>query len=274
MIIIIVIIVIVILLTMLFRYMLIKNIFINENKRMLAMNGINCQYYITFAHHFNLFNLFKKLITILNDNNIDYIITCGTLLGYCRHNNGFIPWDDDIDICVFEKDLEKLKSIMYHIVKEKKYSFKNSPYGKNTFYQFSSNLINMKTLVSNIFIDIFIINNNINDNKYKYYDTLDKYFPNEYYMKDELYPLQNGYFTLYAPDGTIYEKILIKLPNKPIEYLTRTYTDWKIKKVYSPHSIYNMFLFNKLIPYEYLKIIANNFVEKNYTNIKIDNYLY
>lgn len=49
-------------------------------------------------------------ITYLVKNNIQYFITCGTLLGYVRHQ-GFIPWDNDIDICIFDTDIQKIRNL-------------------------------------------------------------------------------------------------------------------------------------------------------------------
>ena len=58
----------------------------------------------------SLMALFKKVVSFLEDNNINYIAACGTVLGAIRHH-GFIPWDDDIDIymnrCDYNKLLEK-----------------------------------------------------------------------------------------------------------------------------------------------------------------------
>lgn len=63
--------------------------------------------------------LMNELDKILTANNIPYWVHYGALLGaYTR--NGFIPWDDDIDICITRKDLKKLIDVLennvdYHI---------------------------------------------------------------------------------------------------------------------------------------------------------------
>lgn len=48
-----------------------------------------------------------ELIEFMNGNNIRYFALAGTFLGTIRHQ-GFVPWDDDIDIGVPREDYERL----------------------------------------------------------------------------------------------------------------------------------------------------------------------
>ena len=59
-----------------------------------------------------------EMLTVLNafaeickDNDIQWWLCSGTLLGAARHG-GFIPWDDDIDVSMFPKDYRKLLKVM------------------------------------------------------------------------------------------------------------------------------------------------------------------
>ena len=50
--------------------------------------------------------LMKTIHSFLEENGVRYSLACGTLLGAIRHN-GFIPWDDDIDIMMDRENFVK-----------------------------------------------------------------------------------------------------------------------------------------------------------------------
>lgn len=95
------------------------------------------------------------------EHDIKYYIAWGTLLGAVRHQ-GFIPWDDDIDIVLFREDYDKLLSLSNQI-SEKYYlaSFENTEGYQYNFAKLEykkSELIELiypKGRHGGVYIDIF-----------------------------------------------------------------------------------------------------------------------
>ena len=54
--------------------------------------------------------ILKDVDAFCREENLQYCIVAGTLLGAVRHG-GFIPWDDDTDIVMPRADFERFKKI-------------------------------------------------------------------------------------------------------------------------------------------------------------------
>ena len=77
---------------------------------------MDAKYILTKHQSDDLYKLMKFIHNTLIKFKIPYFICGGTLLGAIRHQ-GIIPHDDDGDICVFKKDIPKLRKLISYFDK-------------------------------------------------------------------------------------------------------------------------------------------------------------
>lgn len=126
--------------------------------------------------------LLKYLKKICNENNIKYYISSGTLLGAIKYK-GFIPWDDDIDVCLVRDEYNKLIKCVEedHDSRYKLLTYKNT---KDYYYPFGKLVDTRTKLIDNakeikelgVFIDVFPLD--------YYNDDYDKIYRNSRFARN------------------------------------------------------------------------------------------
>ena len=54
-----------------------------------------------------LLEILQAVITLCEAEKITYFLIGGGCLGIARHDHGFVPWDDDLDIAVWADDMPR-----------------------------------------------------------------------------------------------------------------------------------------------------------------------
>ena len=118
--------------------------------------------------------ILKDFIKICDEHDIEYYLIYGTQIGAIRHQ-GFIPWDDDVDVIMFRKDYEEFLKVMESNPNDK-YTIFDSRYNNEYFFQFGRMSLNgtywaeywdeQVSFQLGIHIDLFILDH-LPDNKIK-----------------------------------------------------------------------------------------------------------
>lgn len=172
------------------------------------------KYYTNQNHIKELYTLLYCVHNGLISQGIPYIANGGTLIGTARHK-GIIPWDNDLDIAINEKDIPTVLSRNFrNIMKYDGYSIVDSR-RKDGW------IIIKKENNKKIFCDIFILKykKHKNKNVLTHSDSrVRKLWPKDYYDVKDVFPLRQYTFG----------KLVILGPRDYNSYLERAYgKDWK-----------------------------------------------
>ncbi len=124
--------------------------------------------------------IMDEIHRVCEKNNIRYALMAGSALGIVNYQ-GFIPWDDDIDVCILREDWEKFIDALNKDLNDKfyfqcfendtKFNVINGPTmkvrKKGTYIEEVNFLLKNRCKTGNgIFVDV-IIYDNISENKFK-----------------------------------------------------------------------------------------------------------
>lgn len=62
--------------------------------------------------HTSLLDILACVINLCQQAQIEYCLIGGGCLGIVRHHNCFVPWDDDLDIAIWAKDIPRFLEVM------------------------------------------------------------------------------------------------------------------------------------------------------------------
>lgn len=110
--------------------------------------------------------LLEEVHEFCENNNLIYYLMFGTLIGAVRHK-GFIPWDDDVDICMPRKDYD-LFFANYNEIALRKHSKAVNCNNDNKYYYPFGKVIDTRTVLMEdvctdyslgVYIDVFPLDN-------------------------------------------------------------------------------------------------------------------
>lgn len=178
---------------------------------------------LLWNYELELLELFKS---VCSKYGLTWWVSGGTLLGAVRHE-GFIPWDDDIDVCMPRKDFDILQRVASEEFSGKYYF--QSGYTEEKCFRLNVKIRNTETdayvlyereygETTGVFIDVFPMDN-IPDSKIK-----------EEIQKYKIFLLQPFYRFIHHPEHSQKGKLTVKLASTVYKTLGLFYTPVQVLK--------------------------------------------
>ncbi len=159
-----------------------------------------------------IYQLMYDFKRIVEKKGITYWTSGGTTLGVERHG-GLIPWDDDLDVCMINKDRKKLLECEHEFEKNGYYMVKTW-FGYKVCYKDGKIVEGEAYTFPNI--DIFLMKKT-EDKWEPIYKVVREMWPKEFYKEKDLFPLETGKFG----------EIEVPCPKESVKYLNNMYgIDW------------------------------------------------
>lgn len=161
---------------------------------------------------------------ICRKNNLEYVLTGGSLLGSYWYN-GLIPWDDDADISMLEEDVKKLLLLAPEL-EEKGFQIMESEWG---YYIYPTNGVPTKKGQKYPAIDLFPLKKRGG----KYCAASERcynHWPNEYFTQEEWHNITDitfGHLTLRGHAGMDAERMLNTTYGDDWKYVVEAWWDHK-----------------------------------------------
>ena len=202
-------------------------------------------------------SIYKDIYKLCKKHDIKFYAYSGTAIGAVRHN-GFIPWDDDIDLVFFRDEYERFKEVAKRELPDR-YDLL-TPEGIDDYFLLFSKVIlkgtafdewwaDQVSFTQGIFVDIFILDN-LPDSKIKKI-----YYKNVGRLIRKLVPLATIKFTDYGlPTRVIAScvravlKLLrvspVNLKKRAHKMITR-YNDQETKELYDVTGRYFTYVYQR-----------------------------